>query len=231
MQVLLLCAYMVKIKTDEQVAELVERYLPGFEYAGNYTGCDGRVDLRCKTCGMILNRSMVTVRHSKVRCRACEHKSQQDLGAIAVEQMEEQEKAKEHPCPNCGTITNRPIYCCEKCKHVATTSRRNFIKRIRMEEPEADLDITLHRLFERDEGICWLCGERCDYQDFTVDGNTFIAGNRYPSIDHVMPLSKGGRHTWDNVKLAHRICNTKKGNREIDNQTTGQRRETSSPIR
>lgn len=231
MQVLLLCAYMVKIKTDEQVAAMVERYLPDFEYAGNYTGCDGRVDLRCKECGTIINRSMVTVRHGNVRCRVCEHRSQQDLGAIAVEQMEEQEKAKEHPCPNCGKLTTRPIYCCEKCKHTAATSRRNFIKKIRMEEPEADLDITLHRLYERDEGICWLCGERCDYQDFTVDGNTFIAGNRYPSIDHVMPLSKGGRHTWDNVKLAHRICNTKKGNREIDKQTTGQRRETSSPIR
>lgn len=30
----------------------------------------------------------------------------------------------------------------------------------------------------------------------------------------VRPLSKGGLHAWDNVRLAHRICNTKKCDRE-----------------
>lgn len=27
-----------------------------------------------------------------------------------------------------------------------------------------------------------------------------------------MPISKGGLHSWDNVRLAHRICNRRKGN-------------------
>lgn len=34
-----------------------------------------------------------------------------------------------------------------------------------------------------------------------------------PSLDHVVPLSKGGTHDPDNVKLAHLECNTAKGNR------------------
>lgn len=29
----------------------------------------------------------------------------------------------------------------------------------------------------------------------------------YPSIDHIIPVSHGGTHTWDNVELAHRYCN------------------------
>jgi len=33
----------------------------------------------------------------------------------------------------------------------------------------------------------------------------------YPSIEHVIPIAKGGKHTWDNVKLAHRKCNMEKG--------------------
>ena len=58
-----------------------------------------------------------------------------------------------------------------------------------------------------------ICGRPCDYEDYTVDGDIFIAGNWYPSIDHVIPVSKGGRHSWDNVKLAHRLCNTVKSNK------------------
>jgi 5-methylcytosine-specific restriction endonuclease McrA len=28
-----------------------------------------------------------------------------------------------------------------------------------------------------------------------------------PEIDHLVPVSAGGSHTWDNVALAHRRCN------------------------
>ena len=44
----------------------------------------------------------------------------------------------------------------------------------------------------------------------------FIAGNSYPSIDHIIPVSRGGTHTWDNVQLAHRYCNSIKSNKLVD---------------
>lgn len=50
-----------------------------------------------------------------------------------------------------------------------------------------------------------------------MDGDTFIAGNMYPSIDHVRPLSRGGLHEWGNVKLAHRICNSIKKDNVVSN--------------
>jgi 5-methylcytosine-specific restriction endonuclease McrA len=31
------------------------------------------------------------------------------------------------------------------------------------------------------------------------------------TIDHIIPISLGGRHCAENVQLAHRICNNKKG--------------------
>ena len=76
-----------------------------------------------------------------------------------------------------------------------------------------DDDITLDKLFNRDGGVCALCGRRCDYGDYIFQGDTFIAGNDYPSIDHITPLSKGGSHTWNNVQLAHKRCNSIKSNR------------------
>jgi 5-methylcytosine-specific restriction endonuclease McrA len=47
----------------------------------------------------------------------------------------------------------------------------------------------------RDGGRCQYCGARAD------------------SIDHVVPRSKGGPHTWDNVVAACRPCNTSKRDR------------------
>lgn len=35
------------------------------------------------------------------------------------------------------------------------------------------------------------------------------------TIDHVVPISKGGLTTIDNCRLAHRNCNLSKGNKEV----------------
>jgi predicted nucleic acid-binding Zn ribbon protein len=69
-----------------------------------------------------------------------------------------------------------------------------------------DKDITLEALYIRDSGVCYLCGGLCDWSD-TRDG---IVGSLYPSIDHVTPISRGGLHSWGNVRLAHFECNWKK---------------------
>jgi 5-methylcytosine-specific restriction endonuclease McrA len=36
------------------------------------------------------------------------------------------------------------------------------------------------------------------------------------SLDHVIPLSKGGPHTYSNVVLAHRSCNSSRGAGRFD---------------
>ena len=77
-----------------------------------------------------------------------------------------------------------------------------------------DHDITLKRLYDRDGGICKLCGRLCDWDDMTIENGVTIVGNNYPSIDHITPISKGGSHTWDNVQLVHKICNSIKRDKE-----------------
>lgn len=55
---------------------------------------------------------------------------------------------------------------------------------------------------------CHICGENIDVRigRMEQDGLTF---------DHVVPLAKGGSHTADNLKPAHRRCNVRKGARII----------------
>lgn len=58
---------------------------------------------------------------------------------------------------------------------------------------------TLDEIYERDGRTCSLCRKPVDRQQATMD--------------HIIPVTKGGPHTRANVKLAHRGCNTRKGNR------------------
>ena len=105
----------------------------------------------------------------------------------------------------------------EKGKKVLQSYKLSRDKRIQ-NAASKDSDINLFDLFQRDKGICWLCGEKCNYQDkklkVSENGRTYMAtGPDYPSIDHIIPLSKGGLHIWENVKLAHKKCNIKKSNK------------------
>ena len=126
-----------------------------------------------------------------------------------------------HVCKNCGkefcqmvTGYNSSQYCSEICQ-VRWNGRRQRDKRVkRMVTGEHDSDITLEKLYQRDCGACYLCGIVCDWNDGVIKDGTFVAGQKYPSIDHVIPLSKGGRHIWENVKLSCRCCNSRKGPRQ-----------------
>lgn len=59
-----------------------------------------------------------------------------------------------------------------------------------------------HRqVYARDSGRCWVCGAPVDLE---VKEREVMSA----TIDHVIPLSEGGPHTIDNVRLAHMICNS-----------------------
>ena len=116
-----------------------------------------------------------------------------------------------HPCPVCGKMTNRPKYCSDGCQKKALWHTQNIRRRAKIENALVDKDITLHKVFERDKGRCQICGGVCDWDDHRFTNGRFVCGKTYPTIDHIVPLDKGGTHSWDNVQLAHQSCNSAKG--------------------
>lgn len=74
-----------------------------------------------------------------------------------------------------------------------------------------DNDINNHLLFKRDKGKCWICGGMCEWEDIENYNGKIRYGKKYPSVDHVIPVSLNGTHSWDNVRLAHLGCNIEKG--------------------
>jgi len=86
--------------------------------------------------------------------------------------------------------------------------RRNNTKRERRGrengyEPYRRMDI-----LERDSYTCYLCGELVDMSAPSQVGEP--GWERYPHLDHVVPLSKGGPDTPDNVRTTHASCNISK---------------------
>jgi hypothetical protein len=41
----------------------------------------------------------------------------------------------------------------------------------------------------------------------------YCGNKKQLTIDHVIPLSRGGKHTWNNVVIACSTCNSRKGNK------------------
>jgi len=70
--------------------------------------------------------------------------------------------------------------------------------------------IDMPTLYARDKGICSLCHKRVSLKRTWPDPLC-------ATTDHIIPLSKGGTHTWPNVALAHYGCNRKK-NRTVKTQ-------------
>lgn len=113
-------------------------------------------------------------------------------------------------CQECGRTyysANRKLYCSKACAD--RRGNRLKLERERFAGDEtADYSITMLKLFRRDSGHCQICGKRLELiTDYNSDD--------YPTVDHIMPVSKGGSHTWGNVQLACRRCNVDKSDRVI----------------
>src|SRR5699024_2277322 len=89
--------------------------------------------------------------------------------------------------------------------------RANRRKRRARERSVEHAPYTTQDIIDRDGLTCSWCGDDIDL------------GIEYPnpmskSIDHVLPISKGGPDTLENVQLLHLTCNIQKGDRVYEDR-------------
>lgn len=217
---------------DSSVETIKNRIPDYIEYIGGYEGSDGYIKVKCKNCGTEFERSVQTVRKTGIAyCPVCrkkeleanrviaEQKKQAELTEANKKREEERERAKLEKaeerkrkikvktCVICGQpfeTTNGKAKCCSAgCSKVYQSKRHDR----RFATGERNKAINARSLFKRDDGTCWICGGKCNLNDYVIRDGAFIAGDWYPSVDHIFPVYLGGSDTWDNVKLAHRLCN------------------------
>ena len=171
--------------------------------------------MTCSFCG----RDFFSIRKNKFCSEECRAKA-------ALEYYKQYKKKqyadKKAVCKYCGKefqleYKKSKRYCSDDCRRKQERHIKHLYGKKRLQNKVVDSDITLAKLIERDNHICALCGGKVELDDFTLDDNgNFIVGNNYPSIDHIIPLSLGGVHSWDNVQLTHFICNRLKGAAILD---------------
>lgn len=121
--------------------------------------------------------------------------------------------APDRTCEACGTpipITRRADArrCSRKCVHASRPAEeyRNKAKRRRARIKGARTTELLRTadVFARDGWICQICFD-------PIDSSIPWPDPMSKSIDHIVPVSRGGAHSMSNVRAAHLGCNCRKG--------------------
>lgn len=64
-------------------------------------------------------------------------------------------------------------------------------------------DVSRGVVLDRDNWVCHICGDK-------IPKDSVWPASDYGTMDHVVPLKKGGQHSYANVKAAHNLCNSTK---------------------
>lgn len=157
----------------------------------------------CARCGVDIDHRDIRSRHCSPRCRDRDYEGSV-IGTI-------------RDCLFCQTpfspSKNPQVYCFPRCRGAADIERnreayhrRNAERRARERGAAVGEPFTRKQVLDRDGWICQLCLAPIDW-DLTGRGRFA------PAVDHIVPLSKGGRHSLDNVWAAHAGCNATKQDR------------------
>lgn len=64
-------------------------------------------------------------------------------------------------------------------------------------------------LFELHAWTCWICKK-------SINRHLRMPNHMAATVEHIIPLSKGGTHSWTNVAPAHARCNFNKADSLVD---------------
>lgn len=109
-------------------------------------------------------------------------------------------------CARCNNPYNSPhvqrIHCSDLCREMDRMDRGIGLYHGWISQAERNM------LYQRDSYVCWICHKVCDT---TVDAQRH---NDAPTLDHLVPRSKGGTHEHGNLRTACRGCNSRRGDRD-----------------
>lgn len=173
-------------------------------YANGY---EGRIHGKCKECDKAIRKGYYDANPEKYRAQAREY------GQIHAEENHARRRrwggANRQYCLQYNREYNtahreekRQGYRARRMNmspddRKAFYARHNFTRRARQIGAPRTETIDRQAIIERDKWTCYLCGQICTHQNVT--------------LDHVIPLARGGSHTTDNLCVACSPCNTKKG--------------------
>lgn len=163
-------------------------------------------------------------RHKTLTCSTSCHRLRTAIRAAEAQGNTRRGTPITRPCRWCTTEftqlsrTRLKDFCSRPCRaaHTKATAdpetrrqakrrRRNRLRSAHA-EPYRTVDI-----YKRDGWRCHLCGK-------PTQRTKVVPHPRAPTLDHIIPLARGGADAPSNVACAHFICNARKGDRPADEQ-------------
>lgn len=158
----------------------------------------------CRICGCRFNSKSIVASYCSSECR---HRAQWERRGV---------DASDKTCVWCSktfVVTYgraHAVYCSDECVRLAArkspSARAAKAKRKAMARGSGDNDnVDPIEVFNRDGWRCQLCGVK------TPKRLRGTYDPRAPELDHIMPISLGGAHTYANTQCSCRKCNGEKG--------------------
>lgn len=153
---------------------------------------------KCEHCGLIFETKAKRQIYCSKEC--------------CLKHIKDKKEPKVHNniCVWCGKeyVSKRPSrFCCKSCKIKSRSVNVLHHRPYKINNSKQNA-VYRNKIGERDNWICNICGGKIN-KDL-----------KYPdlmsaSLDHIVPLSKGGKHTEQNVHISHLHCNIKKQDKLI----------------
>lgn len=168
--------------------------------------------MACKECGKEFIANHPRQVFCDTRCRSVYH-----ARAYCAKWKSEHPRPEyfEYECGNCnvafkltyrisGAAASQGFYCL-KCRPEIRRSRYRQ-KSVTRRGYLSSARVSVEQLVQRDGYDCAICGE-------SIDIALPRTSKQGATIDHRIPLSKGGSDELDNLQLAHWICNNRKADK------------------
>ena len=176
----------------------------------------------CADCGTERPASKSSLPDGEYRCHPCRRarpvRKPHSPSPQAKEnkrryRRERRQQLKAQRCTRCkAAMTPTPTGQCGGCStrrvwlySPPATRTTDYLSRARYHNVAYE-PINKRRVYERDGWRCGICGGK-------VNKRLGYPHPRSASLDHIVPMRKGGEHVYANVQCAHLICNQSKRDR------------------
>lgn len=148
----------------------------------------------------------------RARCKVCETIIERERYLANVEESRRKQRERRARNLEAHREYDRLRYERDRDARIELATMHSQARRARLANAVREKGVTRTALRKRDGDACHYCGVIMDFSRAT--GRKF--NSKHATVEHVIPLSRGGSHTMANSVLACRRCNCQKNSRTVE---------------